>query len=427
MKILLKDIKLVSPEQKMNKTSDVLIIDGVIEMIAKNISTEIDDVQIIDGKGLTCVPGFYDMHVHFREPGQTHKENILSGAEAAMNGGFTGVLCMPNTDPPLDSPVLIENLLDKYIDHLVDIDFTGCVTKGRSGKELSNMMSLYESGVKGFTDDGSPVEDPLLFRYALEYCSQLDTVFIQHAETMSLSNNGAMNESVTSTSMGLRGIPSVSESVMVARDILMTKYINGSRYHLQHISCAESVEQIRAAKKSGITVTTEACPHHFILTDEACSGFNTLTKMNPPLRSESDRDAVLSGLRDGTIEVICTDHAPHTDYEKSLGFYEAPFGIVGLETCVGLSYKYLVETGIISFNRFVEYLSINPRQILKIRTPQIREGEYANLTILDTNKEWKIDKNKFKSKSKNTPFDGYKAKCKPVAVINNEQIYFSSL
>lgn len=427
MNILLKNIHIVSPEQKLDKYSDILIIDGIIEKIGFNIATTIKPIQIINAKDYTCTPGFYDMHVHFREPGPTHKETILTGAAAAMNGGFTGVLCMPNTEPPLDSPYIIETFIRRYSNLLADIDFTGCVTKNRAGKELSAFMSLSDAGVKGFTDDGSPVEDPLLMRYALEYCVQLDKVFIQHAETTALSNKGAMNEGKVSTSMGLRAIPTISESVMVARDILITKFIKGARYHLQHISCADSVELIRNAKKNGLNVTTEVCPHHFILTEEACFGFNTNAKMNPPLRSEHDRQALIEGLRDGTINVLCTDHAPHTDYEKNMGFYEAPFGIIGLETCVGLSYKYLVETNVISFKRFVEYLAVNPRKILKIETPKIKEGEAANLTILNVNKEWKINKGKFKSKSRNTPFNGFKAKCKPVAVINKNQIYFSDL
>lgn len=426
MNILLRNINLISPADSLNEVTDLLITDGIIERIGKVKSTR-KDTDEIDLKRKTGVPGFYDMHVHFREPGQTHKENLISGSEAASNGGFTGVLCMPNTDPPIDNPVLISHLLDKSKDLLTDIDFAACATLKREGEILSPLLSLAEAGAVAFTDDGSPVADPEIMRRVLEYTSQIDSVVIQHCEDMRLSNKGVMNEGYISTLMGVRGIPEISETVIIARDILLTEYVRNSRYHIQHISCGRSVDLLRKAKSENINVTGEVCPHHFILTENECVDYNTNAKMNPPLRTSDDVDKLLKGLSDDTIDVICTDHAPHTEYEKSQGFYGAPFGITGLETAIGLVYTFLVKEGIISFEQMISKMSANPRKILRLDEIRIAEGEKANITILDLNKKWIINKNKFRSKSKNTPFDGYQVQCKPYCVINNNRIYFSKL
>lgn len=426
MDLLLKDIHLISPEDNLNEVNDVLLINGVIEKIGKVKSIK-KTVRELNLKKKTCVPGFYDMHVHFREPGQTHKEDLFTGSEAAANGGFTGVLCMPNTNPPLDSPLLIKNILDKTRDFLVKIDIAASATQGRAGEKLSPIFSLADAGAVAFTDDGSPVADPELMRRVLEYTSQINSVVIQHCEDMSLSCKGVMNEGYISTVMGVKGVPEVSETVIIARDILLTEFVRNSRYHIQHISCGKSVELLRSAKSSNINVTGEVCPHHFILTDKDCLEYDTNAKMNPPLRTEDDVEKILSGLRDDTIDVICTDHAPHTEYEKSQGFYDAPFGIVGLETAIGLTYTYLVKTGIISFEQMIKKMSLNPRKILNLQKINITEGEKAVFTILDLNAKWKVERSKFKSKSTNTPFDGYEVQCKPYCVINNDQIYFSKL
>lgn len=426
MDLLLRNLHIISPENKIDEITDLLIEDGVIKKIGniKSVSKKFTEINL---KNKTCIPGLFDMHVHFREPGQTHKEDLYSGSEAAANGGFTGVLCMPNTNPPIDSPVLVKSLLDKTRDFLIDVEIAACSTSDRRGEKISPILSLAEAGAAAFTDDGSPVANPEIMRRVLEYTSQIDSVVIQHCEDMLLSNKGMMNEGYVSTLMGVKGIPEISETSVIARDILLTEYVKNSRYHIQHISCGRSVELLRKAKSENINVTGEVCPHHFILTDKECLDYITNAKMNPPLRTEEDVEKILEGLKDDTIDVICTDHAPHTEYEKNQGFYDAPFGIVGLETAVGLTYTYLVKTGIISFEKMIEKMSVNPRKILRLEKIKIKPGEKANLTILDTKAKWKVNKNKFKSKSNNTPFDKYELQCKPHCVINNNQIYFSKL
>ena len=319
----------------------MLISGGIIKKIGK-VKTFKKDTKELNLKKKTCVPGFYDMHVHFREPGQTHKEDLSTGSEAAANGGFTGVLCMPNTDPPLDSPVLVRDILNKAKNYLTDIDIAACATYKREGNKLAPILSLAEEGAVAFTDDGNPIANPELMRRVLEYTSQIDSVVIQHCEDMMLSNKGVMNEGFVSTVLGVRGIPEISETSIIARDILLTEFVKNSRYHIQHISCGRSVDLLRNAKLKKINVTGEVCPHHFVLTDKECLGYNTNAKMNPPLRKKEDVEEILQGLKDNTIDVICTDHAPHSEYEKNQGFYDAPFGIVGLETAVGLVYTYLV-------------------------------------------------------------------------------------
>ncbi|MBK8550917.1 MAG: dihydroorotase [Ignavibacteria bacterium] len=324
-------------------------------------------------------------------------------------------------------PILIRNILDKTKDFLVKIDIAACATQGRAGEKLSAILSLGDAGAVAFTDDGSPVADPELMRRVLEYTSQINSVVIQHCEDMSLSDKGVMNEGYISTVMGVKGIPEISETAVIARDILLTEFVRNSRYHIQHISCGKSVELLRSAKSMNLNVTGEVCPHHFILTDKDCLEYDTDAKMNPPLRTEDDIEKILTGLKDDTIEVICTDHAPHTEYEKNQGFYDSPFGIVGLETAIGLTYTYLVKTGVISFEQMIQKMSVNPRRILNLQQVNIREGERAVFTILDLNAKWKVDRSKFKSKSNNTPFDGYEVQCKPYCVINKDQIYFSKL
>lgn len=424
--LFLKNIRIVSPSDKIDKVTDLYITDGIIRKIGK-VSSLKKSVREINCKNKTCIPGLFDMHVHFREPGQTHKEDLNSGAEAAANGGFTGVLCMPNTLPAVDSPLLLRDLKSKSNNLIVDIEFSACATMKREGEIISPVLSLSEAGAVAFTDDGSPVHNPEIMRRVLEYTSQVNAPVIQHCEDMKLTNGGVINEGFISTSMGVRGIPEISETSIIARDILITEFVKNSKYHVQHISCGKSVELVRNAKSRNIRITSEVCPHHFILTDKKCTDFDSNYKMNPPLRTAEDVESVLKGLQDGTIDVICTDHAPHTDYEKNQSFYDAPFGIIGLETSVGLVYTFLVSNNIISFELMIEKMSINPRNILGLDEIHISEGESANLTILNTNETWIVDKDNFKSKSRNTPFDGYQLKCKPFCVINNNQIYFSKL
>jgi len=424
--LLLKEVRIVSPSDDLDEIKDILIINGIIKKIGQ-INSVKKNVREINLKKKTCVPGFFDMHVHFREPGQTHKEDLNSGTEAAANGGFTGVLCMPNTTPVIDSPLLVKSLIDKSKEFLVDVNIAACATLMSKGEKLAPILSLHDSGALAFTDDGSPITNPELMRRVLEYTSQINSVVIQHCEDLALTNKGVMNEGFCSTLMGVKGITEVSETSVIARDILLTEFVNNSKYHIQHISCGRSVELLRNAKSKKLKITGEVCPHHFILTDKECLEYNTNAKMNPPLRTAEDIYKILEGLIDDTIDVICTDHAPHTEYEKSQGFYNSPFGIVGLETAVGLAYTFLIKNNIITFEKLIEKISVNPRRILGLSDIKIQEEAKANLTILDTNAKWRVDKNKFKSKCFNTPFDGYELQCRPYGVINNNQIYFSRL
>ena len=379
------------------------------------------EVMQYDMAGKIIVPGFFDMHVHFREPGQTHKEDIITGALAAAYGGFTGVLCMPNTKPPVDNIEVIDSLTKKAKGNIVSVYNTACATLGREGKKITDIKSLHEHGALAITDDGSPIADDEIMKGVLEVTAKENIPVIQHCEVMSITNKGIMNEGAVSRNLRVNGIPKASEYEIIKRDIELTKNVKGAHYHVQHISTKEGVELVRKAKREGLNVTAEACPHHFILTDEAVAKYGTNAKMNPPLRSKEDVNAVLEGLRDGTIDVICTDHAPHTEEEKSLPLEKAPFGVIGLETAVGLANTYLVETGIISLDDMIKKMSVNPRKILNLPEIKIQEGEPANFTILDIKSQYTVDVNKFHSKSKNTPYDGWELKGMPAGIVNNYQ------
>lgn len=385
------------------------------------IKQHVREVMHYDMNGKIVVPGLFDMHVHFREPGQIHKEDITSGALAAAYGGFTGVLCMPNTNPPLDNIDVIDRLTKKAKGNIVNIYNTGCATIGREGKHITDINSLHKHGALAVTDDGSPIADDKVMKRVLEETAKVNIPVIQHCEVMSITDKGIINEGTVSRNLKIKGISNASEYEIIKRDIELLRKVKGSHYHVQHISTREGVELVRNAKKEGLKVTTEACPHHFILTDEAINKYGTNAKMNPPLRTIEDAEALVEGLRDGTIDAICTDHAPHSEEEKNLPLEEAPFGVIGLETAVGLAYTYLVEKGIISFEDMIMKMSVNPRKILNLPKINIREGEPANLTILDLNSKCTVDVNKFHSKSKNTPYNGWELKGIPAGIVNNYQ------
>ncbi|MBI5215251.1 MAG: dihydroorotase [Ignavibacteriae bacterium] len=426
MKILLKHGRVIDPTNGTDTESDVLIVDGIIEKMKPNIAAG-KDVQVHDLNGMIIAPGFIDMHVHLREPGFEHKETIETGTLSAAHGGFTAVCCMPNTNPAIDNASVVRDIRTKakqVNSGLVDVFPIGAVTKAREGKELAPMLELAEAGAVAFSDDGAPVSDSENMRRALEYASMLDMCIIQHAEESSLTKGGVMNEGFISTSLGMAPIPSIAEDIMVARDITLVEYVQ-ARYHVAHVSTAGAVELVRSAKAKGLPVTCEVTPHHFTLTDEAVRSFDTNTKMNPPLRTRDDVEAMKEGLRDGTIDVIATDHAPHSYDEKQVEFLYAPFGIVGLETAIGLAFTELVHTGILSVEQLIEKFSINPRKILRLPSIKIAEGEKTNITILNPNYEWTVKTANFKSKSKNSPFDGYKLKGKAWGVVNNGVIYIS--
>lgn len=424
MKIILKNINLLNPETGINeKGTDILIIDGKISRIGKISDKEASETKVYDFSGKYVVPGLFDMHVHLREPGREDEETVKTGCDSAANGGFTGIACMPNTEPAIDSAEVVTLIKEKAAGHLVDVHPIGAATLGRKGEIISPMAELVEAGAAGFSDDGVAIKTSAMLRRALEYSSMYNVPVIEHCEDESLTG-GAMNEGLNSTILGLPPVPSVSEDIIVSRDLLMAGYIGG-KIHIAHISTKKSVEMVRDAKKRGIKVTAEATPHHFSLTDDAVKTYDTNVKMSPPLRTQADVDAIQKGLKDGTIDCIASDHAPHSPEEKETEFEFAPNGILGLETEVGLAISELYSKKILSLEQLIEKMAINPRKILNIPVPKFEVGEMANLTILDTESIWTVDINKFKSKSHNSPYDKKLMTGKAFGVINNGKMYLS--
>jgi dihydroorotase len=420
LNILLHNGRVISPETNTDTELDVLILDGVIADVGRSLTTK-KSVETLDLRGKMVLPGFLDMHVHLREPGYEHKETIETGCAAAAAGGFTGVCCMPNTNPPIDNESVVrfvKRQASATMDGLVDVFPIAAITKGRDGKELAPIGELHDAGAVAFSDDGSPVASAEVMRRALEYVRMFDAPIIQHAEELSITKGGAMNEGIVSTSIGMPPMPPIAEELIVARDIALVEYIGG-RYHVAHVSTAGSLELIRRAKAKGLQVTCEAAPHHFTLTEEAVRGFDTNTKMNPPLRTRDDVEALKAGLRDGTIDAIASDHAPHSIDEKQVEFTSAPFGVIGLETAVGLAITELVAASILSWSQLVEKFSVNPRRLLQLPIPKIQPEEKANLTFIDPELRWIVDVSKFKSKSRNSPFHGRRLTGKALGIINN--------
>ena len=417
MKILIKNGHVIDPANGVNSVADIFVKDGVIAEIGVNLNPEDKDMEIIDAPDKIVSPGLVDMHVHLREPGFEYKEDVESGTRAAVAGGVTSVACMPNTNPVIDNAAVITFIKEKAKEagyaHVYPV---GAVSKGLKGQELAEIGEMRFSGAVAISDDGKPVADSGFMRRAMEYSKMFDIKVISHCEDLSLANDGYMNEGPTATAMGLRGISRASEEVMVARDIVIAESI-GAPVHIAHISTKGSVELIRHAKQRGVEVTCETCPHYFTLTDKACEGFNTNAKMNPPLRTEEDVEAIKAGLKDGTIDCIVTDHAPHHIDEKNCEFGYAPNGIIGLETSLGLGIKYLVNGGVLTLEELIEKMSINPSKILGIAKGTLGVGKTADITIFDPQKPWTVDVDKFQSKSKNSPYDGYELFGKPEYVI----------
>lgn len=427
MKILFQNIRIVSPGDGISGRYNLFISGLNIEKITKPEIVPENGYEVVDGSTLTAVPGFFDMHVHFRDPGQTEKEDIDSGIESAANGGFTGVLCMPNTKPAIDNAETVRYIYNKARGKVVDVLVSVCASENRAGNKITELESLRETCAAAITDDGSPLLNEEILKDVLRFSARYKIPFLQHAENYKLSGKGVIHKGEISEKLKVEGIPYESETATVINDIKFANEIKNSKYHVQHISCGDTVGIIREARITNKNISCEACPHHFILTDEAVIENGSNAKMNPPLREKYDVLKILEGLQDGTIEVICTDHAPHTSAEKMKGLNEAPFGIVGLESCVGLSYTYLVGKGIIPFEIMVENMSDNPRRLLNLPRVAIKVGEKANLTILETEKEWTIDSSKFKTKSRNTPFNGFRVKCKPFGVFNNGKFHKTNL
>ncbi len=395
----------MNPACGFDTVCDVYIEDGKVKKIGENLSESAD--KVIDATGKVVAPGLIDMHVHLREPGQEYKEDIKSGTMAAARGGVTSVCCMPNTSPVLDNAPLIEFVKNKAEKvGCVNVYPIGAVSKGQKGEQLAEIGDMKEAGAIAISDDGHPVSNPMLMRHAMEYADMFNMLVISHCEDLALVGGGAMNEGFVSTRLGLKGIPNAAEEVQIARDIIIAKE-TGKRLHIAHVSTAGGVEIIRQAKKCGIRVTAETCPHYFTLTDEAVDGFDTNAKMNPPLRSQADVDAVIAGLKDGTLDAIATDHAPHHRDEKEVEFAAAANGIVGLETSLCLGVTHLVNKNHLTLSELLEKMSFNPATILGLDKGQIAEEKDADIVIFDTNEPFVIDKENFASKSKNTPYHGW--------------------
>ncbi|MEE1224625.1 MAG: dihydroorotase [Clostridia bacterium] len=426
MKILIKGGHVVDPANNIDAVTDILVEDGVIAEIDENEDMSAVGVEVINAEGKYVVPGLVDMHVHLRDPGQEYKEDIETGTRAALAGGVTSVACMPNTSPVIDNEAIISYINNKakevgYV-HVFPI---GAISKGLKGQELAEIGAMKFAGAVAVSDDGCPVSDSGLMRRALIYSDMFDMPVISHCEELSLANDGYMNEGEVSAALGLRGIPRAAEEVMIARDIVVAENEN-KKIHIAHVSTRGGVQLIREAKKRGVKVTCETCPHYFTLTDKACEGFNTNAKMNPPLRTQDDVEAIKEGLRDGTIDCIVTDHAPHHIDEKQCEFGHAKNGIVGLETSLGLGVKYLVKTGVLTMSELIEKMSVNPAKILGISKGNLAVGKCADITIFDADSEWTVDISKLNSKSKNSPYHGWTLYAKPEYVIVDGKIKINS-
>jgi len=419
--LLLRGGTLLDPETGTTRSADLLIRDGTIRAIGPELSPE-DDLPVYDAADKLISPGWMDMHVHLREPGFEHKETVATGTQAAAAGGFTAVACMPNTEPPLHTRDVVEFVRERAADTPVDVHPIGCVSKKRAGEELAELADLAAGGAVAFSDDGAPVHHAGLMRRALEYSTMLDRPIINHMEEPALNPNGQMHEGEVSARIGLDGIPGLADDVMIARDVELAAF-TGGHVHVAHISTARGVELVRRAKARDLPVTAEVCTHHLALTDAAVerSGFDPRTKMHPPLRSDEDVAALKEGLADGTIDALCTDHAPHADFEKDVEFAAAPFGITGLETAWGLIGRELIEPGILSVAEAVRALTVAPRRILRLDPPAIEEGAPASLTVFDASTHWTFTEEDVHSKSRNTPFLGEPLVGRPWAIYNDGQ------
>lgn len=400
--LLIRGGRVIDPYSGRDEVADILIAEGRYTA-SRDISAK---ATVLDATGRIVCPGLMDIHVHLREPGQGHKETIASGTSAAAAGGFTYVVCMPNTAPPVDSPDIVRWIRQHAADvgHC-DVGPVAAITRGRAGRELTDFRSLMAAGAVAFSDDGTGVEDDAVMRAAFEEAARLNALIVQHCEYKSLSAGGVMHLGDVSRRLGLPGLDPVSEEAMIERDIDQCRR-TGARYHVAHISTAKAVELVRRARAEGLRVTTEVCTHHLLLTDEACAAADPNTKMHPPLRPWSDVEACRRGLVDGTIDCIVTDHAPHAAEEKGLGFLRAPAGIVGLETAVGVAAEAMISSGLADWPRLIGWFTIGASRVLQRDPHPITPGRQANLTILDPDRQWTVDPSRFESKSRNTPFGG---------------------
>lgn len=421
-KILIKNGRVVDPANYIDGKKDILIEDGKIKKVADFI-VEDEDTNVIDADEKVVMPGFIDLHVHLREPGFEYKETIETGSKAAARGGVTSICPMPNTKPVIDSPESVKDLLKRAECSPVHILPIGACTIGQEGKELADIEGMKDAGIVALSEDGKSVMDSALFRKSLKEAARLDLPMFSHCEDKALVEGGVMNKGQKSEELGLPGITNSVEDVIVARDIIMSKEA-GNRLHLCHCSTADSVVLVEMAKKQGLPVSAEVCPHHFTMSDDEITEDNGRFKMNPPLRNRADVDALKEGLKTGIMEVISTDHAPHGKEEKDQSMLKAPFGIVGLETSFALSYTELVDKGVLTLSQLVEKMSVNPAKVLGIDKGNLAPGKAADIVIADITKEYKIDSSKFVSKGKNTPFDGKKVKGRVITTIVDGKIVY---
>lgn len=424
MKTLIANGYVIDPSQRLNTGKNLLLEEGRVTAILNRDEAWPEDAEVFDATGLLVAPGFIDMHVHLREPGQEYKETIASGAAAAVAGGWTSICAMPNTDPVNDSPAVTRFVIEQgQRAALANVFPIGALTKSSAGHELAEMGEMKAAGIVAVSDDGKPVANSEMMRRAMEYASGFDLTVIDHCQEPSLSKNGVMHEGRWSLILGLKGMPAAAEEVDALRDCVLAKLTN-AKVHLAHVSTRGALAAVRRAKELGLRVTCEVAPHHWTLTEEAVSDYDTNTKVNPPLRSRDHVGALLEGLRDGTVDAIATDHAPHHADEKALEFDQAPFGIIGLETAIGLAFE-LVNQGLIDLERLVELCSTNPARILSLADRgSLRPGAWGDVTILDPDFEWTFDVSLSKSKSRNTPFAGRKLKGAAVATIVGGRVVY---
>lgn len=409
-KFIIKNGRVIDPSSGIDEELDILVEDGKVTKLAKDIVSK--RARVIDAKDKVVTPGFIDLHTHLREPGREDEETILTGTKAASSGGFTSILCMPNTDPAIDDNSVVRYILKKREEAgFSKVYPVGAITKGLKGEELAEIGHLVKAGVVGISDDGNSVMNSELMRRALEYAKMFGIPVISHCEDVYLTADGVMNEGYYSTKFGMRGVPAVAEEAMVARDIILAEYTR-SHLHITHVSTKGSVELIRRAKERGLKITSDTAPHYFTLNDSMLKNYDPNLKVNPPLRSLEDVEAVKEGLKDGTIDAIATDHAPHTQAEKELEFDLAPSGIVGLETALPLVLKELVEPGVLSLPDAIGKITSSPALIVNIPPGRLQIGSPADITIFDLNHRWVCDPSKFESKSKNSPFEGWTLKGK---------------
>ncbi len=430
MKIFLRNARVIDPNRKYDGLFDILIVDGAIQEIGSSLGGNPVNYEI-NLRGKFVVPGLFDMHTHLREPGQEYKEDIASGVAAAANGGFTGIAAMPNTDPVVDSADVVRYVHDRAKqapqagqEGLVDVYQVAAITEGRKGERLSEMKDLSEAGAVAFSDDGSAVTDSQVMRLALEYSAMLGKPIIQHCEDHALTKSGTVNESPETIKYGLKTQHRLAEELIVSRDVRMLEAFGG-KYHATHVSTAESVSLIKSAKQRGLPITCDVTPHHLFLDDSVLATYDSDYKVNPPLRTKADNEALVEGLRSGVVDAVASDHAPHALHEKEVEFDAAPFGMIGLETTVGAVMTKLYHEKLLDMYAIVNLLSLNPRKILAVPVPEFQLGAKAVITIIDPDYEWVVDPDKFKSKSRNTGFKGWKFKGSAVGIVNGEKFFFS--